>query len=152
MACWLFKSEPDEYSIDDLAASPGGITRWDGIRNYQARNLLRDEITVNDDILFYHSSCAEPAIVGIAKVVRAAYPDPTQFDPDHAGFDSKSSPDNPRWFCVDIRFVRTFPKPLPGKHLRQYPELSGMVLFRQGRLSVQPVTAAEWDFIVGLAQ
>lgn len=152
MAYWLFKSEPDEYSIDDLAAENSGITRWNGIRNYQARNLLRDEVAMDDEVFFYHSSCAEPAIAGIAKVVRAAYPDPSQFDPDNPGFDSKSSPDKPRWFCVDVQFVRAFRPPLVGKTLRQYPELADMVLFRQARLSIQPVTAAEWRFILKLAR
>lgn len=150
MAHWLFKSEPDEYSIDDLAAESDGITRWDGIRNYQARNLLRDEVAMGDEVFFYHSSCAQPAIAGIAKIVRAAYPDPSQFDPDHPGFDSKS-PDEPRWFCVDVQLVRKVEPPLTGKSLRQHSELAEMMLFRQGRLSVQPATSAEWCYILKLA-
>lgn len=149
MAYWLFKSEPDEYSIDDLAAD--GTTRWDGIRNYQARNLLRDEVAVGDEVFFYHSSCAQPAIAGIARVVREAYPDPSQFDPDSPGFDSKSAPDKPRWFCVDVRFVHAFTPPLVGKWLRQFPELADMVLFHRGRLSIQPVRPSEWRFILTLA-
>lgn len=149
MAYWLFKSEPDEYSIDDLAAD--GTTRWDGIRNYQARNLLRDKVAMGDEVFFYHSSCAQPAIAGIARVVREAYPDPSQFDPDSPGFDNKSTPDKPRWFCVDVRFVRTFTPPLVGKWLRQFPELADMVLFHQGRLSIQPVRPSEWRFILTLA-
>lgn len=152
MAYWLFKSEPDEYSIDDLAAEKNGITRWNGIRNYQARNLLRDEVSVGDDVFFYHSSCAQPAIAGIARVFRAAYPDPSQFDPDDPGFDSKSSPEKPRWFCVDVEFGRALTPPLVGKALKQHPELRNMVLFQQPRLSIQPVSADEWRFILELAQ
>lgn len=150
MAYWLFKSEPDEYSIDDLATESDGITCWNGIRNFQARNLLRDEVAKDDEVLFYHSSCPQPGIAGIARIVRAAYPDPSQFDPDSPWFDGKASSDEPRWFCVDVRFVRKFTPLLTGKSLRQHPELSEMVLFRQGRLSIQPVTQTEWKYILGL--
>ncbi|WP_444929466.1 EVE domain-containing protein [Microbulbifer sp. SSSA002] len=147
MTYWLFKSEPDEYSLSDLAAEPRGCGRWDGIRNYQARNFLRDKVAVGDGVLFYHSACKVPAVVGSAEVVRAAYPDPAQFDPASRYFDSKASEDKPRWYCVDIRWQSKFQRPVPLAEIKAIPELAEMVLVKQGRLSIQPVTDSEWQLL-----
>ncbi|WP_237068552.1 EVE domain-containing protein [Microbulbifer guangxiensis] len=144
---WLFKSEPDEYSIDDLASEPGQTGHWDGIRNYQARNFLRDKVAVGDGVLFYHSACKVPAVVGTAEVVKAAYPDPAQFDPDSPYFDPKASAGAPRWFCVDLHWRSTFAHPVPLAQIKADPRLQEMVLVKQGRLSIQPVTAEEWQII-----
>lgn len=145
---WLFKSEPTTYSLDDLESERDQTTLWDGVRNYQARNLLRDEIAKGDRVLFYHSACKEPAAVGIASVAKAGYPDPTQFDEKHKYHDAKSKPDNPRWFVVDVKFERAFKTPVTLKEMREMPELDGMVLLKKGsRLSVQPVTPDEWKII-----
>jgi predicted RNA-binding protein with PUA-like domain len=150
---WLMKSEPDVFSIDDLAKAKKQTTGWDGVRNYQARNLLRDEIAVGDGVLYYHSSVAPPAVVGLARVVKAGYPDPTQFDPKSDYYDAGSTPDAPRWFSVDIAFDRKLPRPVTLPELRADPALGGMVLLQRGsRLSVQPVTAAEWKRIVALGE
>lgn len=149
---WLFKSEPDVFSIDHLARSPKGTTSWNGVRNYQARNLLRDEIHVGDGVIFYHSSADPSAAVGTAEVVRAGYPDATQFDPKSEYHDPVATPDSPRWFVVDIRFKEKFPRPLPLDELRAVPALGEMVLLKRGsRLSVQPVSATEWKAILALA-
>ena len=146
---WLMKSEPSVFSIDDLAAAKEQTTRWDGVRNYQARNLLRHDIAVGDGVIFYHSSADPPAAAGTAKVVRAGYPDPTQFDPRDGHFDRDSQRDDPRWFSVDIKFDTKFGRPVTLPELRAAPALKDMVLLRRGsRLSVQPVTAAEWKQIV----
>ncbi|SFC39399.1 Predicted RNA-binding protein, contains PUA-like domain [Microbulbifer thermotolerans] len=150
MNYWLFKSEPDEYSIRDLAAEPGQTGRWDGIRNYQARNFLRDHVQKGDCVLFYHSACKVPAVVGTAKVVRAAYPDPAQFDSGSKYFDPKASGDKPRWYCVDIRWQSEFARPVPLTEIKQNPDLAEMVLVKQGRLSIQPVRPEEWKTIVAL--
>ncbi|WGL15053.1 EVE domain-containing protein [Microbulbifer bruguierae] len=147
MHYWLFKSEPDEYSIDDLKREPGQTGRWDGIRNYQARNFLRDSVQIGDGVFFYHSACKVPAIVGTARVARAAYPDPAQFNPESKYFDPKASSDQPRWFCVDLQWQSTFPRPVSLKDIKQDPRLAEMVLVKQGRLSIQPVTAAEWRLV-----
>jgi predicted RNA-binding protein with PUA-like domain len=145
------KSEPDVFSIDDLRNAPRQTTCWDGVRNYQARNYLR-AMKVGDQVLFYHSNADPPAIVGIAEVVRTAYPDPTQFDKKDKHYDPASDPAHPRWDMVDIRFVRKFPAPLPLDLLRKQPGLKGMELLRKGsRLSVQPVRPSEWAVIVKLA-
>ena len=152
MNFWLFKSEPDEYSIQDLAAEPGHTGRWDGIRNYQARNFLRDQVQEGDGVLFYHSACKVPAIVGIAEVVRAAYADPAQFDPESKYFDPKASGDQPRWYCVDVRWQSDFARAVPLAEIKQNPELADMVLVKQGRLSIQPVTPQEWKTIVRLGE
>lgn len=152
MKYWLFKSEPDEYSIDDLAGEPSATGRWDGIRNYQARNLLRDQVAVGDQLFFYHSSCRVPGVVGTARVVKAAYPDPAQFTEDSPYFDARSSTDTPRWYCVDIKFTEKFPHVVSMKAMKTHSELQNMVLFRQGRLSIQPVSKAEWEFIVALGR
>ena len=149
MRHWLMKSEPDAYSIDDLAAD--GSTHWDGVRNYQARNLMRDEMEVGDKVLYYHSRLRPPGVVGLAQVVREAYPDHTSWDPDSEYFDPKASPDDSRWVMVDIAFVRKFPRMVTIDELRQYPELSGMVLLNRSRLSVQAVTPEQYEFIVALA-
>lgn len=146
---WLMKSEPDVFSIQDLEAS--GMTGWDGVRNYQARNYLRDGIKVGDGVLFYHSSTHQSGISGIAEVVRGGYPDDTAFDPTNAHFDPKSNPARPTWYRVDLKFVRAFPSVLSIQTLRKTPGLQKMVLFRNGRLSVQPITKKEWMIIMRLA-
>ena len=146
---WLMKSEPTSFSIDDLARAKDQTTRWDGVRNFQARNLLRDDIAVGDGVLFYHSSADPPAVVGIARVARAGYPDPTQFDAKDDHYDADSARDDPRWYAVDISFESKLARPVTLPELRATPALSDMVLLRRGsRLSVQPVTAAEWKQIV----
>ena len=148
---WLMKSEPDVFSIEDLARAPKQTTGWDGVRNYQARNLLRDEINVGDGVLFYHSSADPPAVAGTAEVVRAGYPDPTQFDPKSDHFDPDARADQPRWYGVDIKHAQTFARPVPLPVLRDTPALRDMVLLRKGsRLSVQPVAADEWKTIVAM--
>jgi predicted RNA-binding protein with PUA-like domain len=150
---WLMKSEPSSFSIDDLARAKNQTSAWDGVRNYQARNLLRDEIKVGDGIIFYHSSADPTAAVGIATVTRAAYPDVTQWDPKSHHFDPDSPEDAPRWFMVDVKLDKKFARPVTLAELRANPALDGMVLLRKGsRLSVQPVTAAEWKIICKLGQ
>lgn len=147
---WLFKSEPTEFSIDDLARSPKQTTCWDGVRNYQARNLLRDDMQVGDGVLFYHSSTDPTAVVGLCEITRAGYPDHTQFDPKSPHFDPKAKAAEPRWFMVDIRLVATLARPMSLEELRTKKGLEKMVLLQRGsRLSVQPVTAAEWQVIAG---
>lgn len=144
------KSEPTTFAIDDLMACPDGIDHWDGVRNYQARNYLRDEIREGDRVLFYHSGKI-PAVVGTARVVRKGYPDYTALNPQSEHFDPKSTPDNPIWYMVDIRFESKFKAPAPLTELRRFPVLAGMPLLKKGaRLSVQPVTPSEFDFIVAL--
>jgi len=149
---WLMKSEPGVFSIEDLARAPKQTTCWDGVRNYQARNFMR-EMAVGDRVLFYHSSAEPPAVVGIAEVVRAAYPDKTQFDKASHHYDPASDPSAPRWDMVDIRYRQTFKASLPLDRLRQEPKLKNMVLLQKGsRLSVQPVTEAEWAVVLKLAE
>jgi len=150
MNYWLFKSEPDAYSIIDLKNEENGIGRWDGIRNYQARNLLRDEIKVGDHVLFYHSSCKDVGVAGTAKVTSAPYPDPLQFDPESKYFDPKSKQEDPRWVCLDIQYEQEVKKFLSLKQIKETPELDDMVLVKRGRLSVQPVTEREWQHIMKL--
>ncbi len=147
---WLFKAEPHIYGIEHLNAAPKKIGRWDGIRNYQARNFLRDQVNIQDEVLIYHSSCKLIGIAGTARVVKTAYPDPTQFNPDSDYFDPKSDADNPRWVSVDIQLTKICERIIPLAELKQYLPLENMVLFKQSRLSIQPVMKAEWDFIVGL--
>jgi len=150
---WLFKSEPESFSIDDLARAPKQTTFWNGVRNYQARNLLRDEIKVGDGVIFYHSNASPAAAVGLAEVVRAGYADATQFDPKSDYHDPDATPDDPRWFMVDIKLKEKFVRPLPLDELRAHPALADMVLLRRGsRLSVQPVTPAEWKVLVALGR
>lgn len=152
MNYWLFKSEPDEYSISDLATEQGQTGRWDGIRNYQARNFLRDRVREGDGVLFYHSACKVPAVVGTAEVVRAAYPDPAQFDPESKYFDPKATQEQPRWYCVDIRWRSEFARPVPLAEIKANASLAEMALVKQGRLSIQPVREGEWQTIVRLGQ
>lgn len=147
---WLFKAEPHIYGIDHLNAAPKKTGRWDGIRNYQARNFLRDQVALGDEVFIYHSSCKNIGIVGTAKVVKTAYPDPTQFDPESNYYDPKSMPENPRWVSVDIQVTKTFPQIISLANIKAQSELENMVLVKQGRLSTQPVTKAEWDFILGM--
>jgi predicted RNA-binding protein with PUA-like domain len=149
---WLLKSEAESFSIHDLAASPNQTTCWDGVRNYQARNFLRDEMRLGDLVLFYHSNADPPAVVGTAVVVREAYPDHTAWDHRDHHFDPKASPDNPIWQMVDIQLRETFPQPLALDALRGVAALKDMELLRKGsRLSVQPVRKSEFDTILKLA-
>jgi predicted RNA-binding protein with PUA-like domain len=152
MNYWLLKSEPSEYSIDDLRRAPGRTAHWDGVRNYQARNYMRDGMRVGDGVLFYHSSCEVPAIVGIAEVASTAYPDHTAFDPADPHFDPKSDPDRPAWMMVDLRFRRRLRCPITLAELQRHAaRLDGMALLRRGnRLSVMPVSKKHWDFILAL--
>jgi predicted RNA-binding protein with PUA-like domain len=148
MAYWLMKSEPDEFSIDDLARAPKRTTPWFGVRNYQARNFMRDHMRVGDGVLFYHSSCEVPGIAGIAKVASAAYPDASQFDRRSEYFDAKSKREAPRWMNVDVKLVRRT-RLMPLEEMRSYRELAGMRTLRPGnRLSITPVSEAEWKFIL----
>ena len=151
MKHWLMKTEPGEFGIDDLASRPNQTEPWDGVRNYQARNMIRDEMKTDDWVFIYHSNCEMPAIVGIARIAREAYPDPTAFDPQHKHFDPSSHVDNPRWYMVDVQFVRKLTRPIALAELKGKPELSGLALVRKGnRLSVMPVDEAMWDFILSL--
>jgi len=148
---WLMKSEPHVFSIDDLIHSPKKTAGWEGVRNYQARNMLRDDMKKGDLVFFYHSSCTPPGIVGTAEIVREGYPDESAFDPRSAYYDPKSSPDNPRWFQVDIKFLQKFEEPFTISELRTHPQLSEMIVLRKGnRLSITPVAKKEWDFILKL--
>lgn len=149
MKYWLIKSEPDTYSIDDLARD--GTEHWDGIRNYQARNIMRDEMKIGDRVLFHHSNAKPPGIVGVAEVASEPYPDHTQFDPKSNYFDETSDPDDPRWIMVDMKFVEKFPRFLGLPELKTHRALSDMVLLNRSRLSVQPVTKKQFDYIVALA-
>lgn len=146
---WLMKSEPEECSVDDALAAKNSTVPWVGVRNYQARNFMRDGMKVGDGVLFYHSSCAEPGIVGIARVASTAYPDPTQFDAKSPYYDAKSKPEEPRWLLVDVQVVKKIPNiTLP--ELRARPELEELVILRKGnRLSITPVEAKHWKAIVG---
>jgi len=148
---WLFKSEPSSFSLEDLKNRPDATEHWDGVRNYQARNYLRDQVRVGDLVLFYHSNIAEPAVVGIAEVVKSGYPDWTAFDPENSHFDPRSTPDKPAWYMVDVRFVRELPRPVTLSELKTVPSLSGMALLNRSRLSVQPVRQEEWAEILRLA-
>ena len=153
MKYWLFKSEPDEFSIDDLAAKAKQTEHWDGVRNYQARNFMRDEMRVKDRAFFYHSNCKEPGIVGTMRVARTAYPDHTAFDPNDKHFDPKSDADAPRWFMVDVKFEKKFKRVITLQELKTCSEgeLKGFPLVRRGnRLSVMPVSREHWQFILSL--
>ena len=150
MRHWLMKSEPSECSIDDLASAPAQTVPWIGVRNYQARNFMRDEMQVGDGVLFYHSSCPEPGIAGLAEVASAAYPDASQFDPKSPYFDAKSRPDVPRWQHVDVKLIRKT-RLLSLAEMRESPALATMrVLERGNRLSITPVSAEEWRAVVAL--
>jgi predicted RNA-binding protein with PUA-like domain len=150
MRFWLMKIEPDECSIDDLARLPGQSVPWTGVRNFQARNFMRDEMRTGDGVLYYHSSCAEPGVAGIAEVASAPYTDATQFDPKHKYHDPQSKPDQPRWVNVDIKFCRKT-RLLSLSEMRQRPELATMAVLRRGnRLSITPVTDQEWQAVIRL--
>lgn len=149
MAYWLMKSEPDAYSIDDLERD--GTEPWDGIRNYQVRNMIRDDMQVGDEALFYHSSCKVPGVVGVMRIVSEAYPDPTQFDANSKYFDARSDPDEPRWLLRDVEFIRKLSRPITLKELKAHPDLAEFQLNKRGnRLSIFPVGKAEWDLILSL--
>lgn len=151
MKYWLMKSEPDVFGIEHLKALPNKTDHWDGVRNYQARNMMRDEMKKGDKVFFYHSNCKPPAIVGIMEVVKEGYVDHTAFDPDQKYYDPKSNPDNPRWYMVDVKHVRDLKREIPLDELKQYPELADMKLVQKGnRLSIMPVTKEEWDFILSI--
>ncbi|MHC4261149.1 MAG: EVE domain-containing protein [Planctomycetota bacterium] len=142
---WLLKSEPDVFSFADLLASKGRRTMWDGVRNYQARNFMRDEMAVGDGVLFYHSNAKPPGVAGLAEIASEAYPDPTQFDPKDSHHDPKSDPEDPRWLLVDVVGVEELPEFVPLEALKADPALDEMVVTQRGsRLSVQPVTRSEW--------
>jgi predicted RNA-binding protein with PUA-like domain len=147
MAYWLMKSEPDEFSIDDLVAASKQTTPWFGVRNYVARNFMRDTMRIGDGVLFYHSSCEVPGIYGLAKVSSASYPDDTQFQKKSPYFDPKAKREEPRWMLVDVKLDRKT-RPMPLSEMREYAELADMVTLKKGnRLSITPVTPAEWNFI-----
>jgi predicted RNA-binding protein with PUA-like domain len=153
MRYWLLKSEPSTYGIDALAAAPKRTTSWQGVRNYQARNMLRDEIKRGDQAFFYHSSCPEPGIAGVVEVVRAGYPDASAWDPSAPAFDAKSPENKPIWYTIDVRLKQRWPAVLPLATLREHADgaLRDMVLLQRGsRLSVTPVTAAQWKFILAM--
>ena len=150
---WLIKSEPGVFGIDALKASPHRRTHWDGVRNFQARNYLRDSMRVGDLAFFYHSNCPEPGIVGIVKIVKSGYPDPSQFEREDPHFDAASKPDNPRWYMVDVRLERELKRLVSLAELKQYAadKLLGLQLLKRGnRLSVMPVSEAHWKFITSL--
>ncbi len=149
---WLFKSEPEVFSIQDLAASPGKRTTWEGVRNYQARNMLRDDIRKGDGVLFYHSRAEPMVIAGTAEVAKAGYPDHFALDPAHPYFDEKCTEENPAWYMVDIRLTQIFANPVSREQLQQHPVTSGMMVMKKGsRLSIQPVTLEEWNVVHELA-
>lgn len=148
MNFWLFKSEPGCFSFSDLKARPNRTEHWDGVRNFQARNFLRDGIKVGDGVLFYHSNIPEPVIVGIAEVVRQGYPDFTALDPNGQHFDPKASPANPIWYMVDVRYGRPLARPVTLEQIRVNPLLADMALVKSSRLSVQPVAPEEWRIIL----
>ncbi len=148
---WLMKSEPDVYSIDHLETNR--VDYWDGVRNYQARNLMRDELKLGDMVLFYHSNAKPPGVAGLARVAREAYPDHTAFDPTSKYFDPKSDPDDPRWLMVDVEFVEKFPGLVPLATLQETPGLEDMMVTKRGmRLSIQPVSAEEWSIVVEMGR
>ena len=149
MTYWLMKSEPNDYSIDDLERDK--MEPWDGIRNYQARNMIRDDMAIGDDVIFYHSSCKVPGAVGLAKIASAEYPDPTQFDPRGKHYDPKSKQDDPRWLLRDVSFVRKFDRVITLKELKEHPGLADFRLTKRGnRLSIFPVAQEHWDIVLGL--
>ena len=148
MAYWLMKSEPDEFSIDDLVKAPRQTTSWFGVRNYVARNFMRDTMRIGDGVLFYHSSCAVPGIAGLAKVSSKPHPDESQFDRKSPYYDPKADRKEPRWMLVDVKLAKKT-REMPLDEMRAYPQLAGMITLKRGnRLSITPVTDAEWKFIV----
>jgi predicted RNA-binding protein with PUA-like domain len=151
MNYWLMKSEPDVFGIDDLKAMPNKTDKWEGVRNYQARNMMRDDMGKGDLAFFYHSNCKEPGIAGIMKIVRPGYPDHTAFDPEEKYYDPKSDPDNPRWYMVDVRFVRKLKRVITLSELKEHDALADLPLLRRGnRLSIMPVSKEHWDYILSL--
>lgn len=151
MKYWLMKSEPDVYGIDHLAKMPKKTDHWDGIRNYQVRNMLRDEMRKGDLAFFYHSNCKEPGIVGIVEVVKEGYPDFTAFEPGEKYYDPKSDPENPRWYMVDVKLKRKFKRVISLQELKNYKSLDEMLILKRGnRLSITPISKKHWDFILKL--
>jgi predicted RNA-binding protein with PUA-like domain len=151
MKYWLMKSEPDVFGIDDLQNAPEKNEPWDGVRNFQARNMMRDDMNEGDLAFLYHSNCKEPGIAGIMEIVRAGYPDMTAFDSNARYFDPKSDPANPRWYRVDVRHVRKLKRVITLSELKEHPEVTGLPLVRRGnRLSVMPVSRQQWKFILSL--
>lgn len=147
---WLFKTEPGCFSFEDLKNRPDMTEHWDGVRNFQARNFLRDQIKKGDRVLFYHSNIPEPAVVGIAEVVRDGYPDFTAMDPEGEHFDPKASPEKPIWYMVDVRYMEPLKKTVTLEMIKNNPELSDMPLVKRSRLSIQPVAADEWRMILSM--
>jgi len=151
MRFWLMKSEPSAFSIEDLKRRPNATEHWDGVRNYQARNMLRDEMKKGDQAFFYHSSCEQPGIVGIIEIVREGYPDDSAWNTNSDHYDAKSSPEHPLWYMVDVRHLRTLRRCITLQEMKRHPELAGLTLLRRGnRLSIMPVTPAQWHFILSL--
>lgn len=151
MNYWLMKSEPDVFGVDHLAAQPGATDHWDGVRNYQARNMMRDEMRPGDLAFFYHSNCNPPGIAGIMEIARAGYPDHTALDPESSYHDPRSTADNPRWYMVDVRFRRRLARTIPLAELKANPALADMPLVRRGnRLSIMRVTEAQWQTILDM--
>jgi len=151
MNYWLMKSEPNAFSIDDLKNMPDQTEHWDGVRNYQARNMMRDDMKIGDQVFFYHSNCEVPGIVGLMEVVREGYPDHTAFDPKSKYFDPKSDPANPRWMMVDIKYIRHTKRTISLAELKEHEALENMPLVRKGnRLSIMPVKPEEWAYILSL--
>ncbi|HIJ82298.1 MAG TPA: EVE domain-containing protein [Desulfuromonadales bacterium] len=150
MNYWLFKTEPGCFSLDDLKNRPGMTEPWDGVRNFQARNFLRDSVSIGDLVLFYHSNIPDPAVVGLAEVVRAGYPDITALNPGSEHFDPKASVDKPIWYMVDVRYVKTLPKIVTLEKIKQNLQLADMPLVKRSRLSIQPVTEDEWLIILAM--
>ncbi len=149
MTNWLMKSEPDAYGIDDLERDRR--EPWDGIRNYQARNMMRDDMRIGDKVFFYHSNCKDIGVVGVMKVASKPYPDPTQFDPESNYYDPKSNPDDPRWCLVDVQFVKKLSRTISLAEIKAHPGLDDMILVRKGnRLSIMPVSEDHWKLILGL--
>lgn len=153
MNYWLMKSEPDTYSLEDLKNEPDQIEHWDGVRNYQARNMLRDQMKTGDLAFFYHSNTKVPGIVGVVEIVKAGYPDHTAFDPESKYFDPKSNPESPRWFMVDVKFKHAFKEVVSLESLKANPALTDMLVVRKGnRLSITPVEKRHWDIILKMAE
>ena len=152
MNYWLMKSEPEAFSIDDLQRRPKQTEPWDGVRNYQARNFMRDRMKIGDGVLFYHSNCDVPGVVGLASIASEAYPDPTQFDPEHAHYDAGSTQEQPRWLLLDVKFERKLARTISLAELREHADrLDGLALLTRGnRLSIMPVRAPHWRYILNL--
>lgn len=150
MNYWLFKTEPGCFSFNDLKQRPDMTEHWDGVRNYQARNFLRDSVKVGDRVLFYHSNIPEPCVAGLAEVVRGGYPDFTALDPESEHFDPKAAPQKPIWYMVDVRYLAPLPQPVTLERIRNNPFLAAMPLVNRSRLSIQPVTADEWRMILSM--